>query len=350
MPDAVGRAGPLDYTSSRISQRAAARPRNPEPASRLTLKQSNKNEVAAPVVQVSGNLTIRQLEVFVMASRSPTFSEAAKRLGISQPSLSNTIAKIEEQLGLRLFDRTTRTLALSSQGERLAVVAEELVRNFQASLRNIRDVATVSHGRLSMAVIPSVAASIGPIALAEFFATYPHFDVGFHDVQGNVGLGWVVDRVVDIAIIATPAAASELHIRPMYTDAFQVICHKDSPLANKRSVSWADIASVPLVLAGSGVIRRDIENAWQKAEVSITPRFETEQYLTGLGLVSAGLGVAILPRLCRPAIHDDELVEVPIKASIRIEREISVVRRSDRALSKPVQHMVDCFQRAFDHY
>lgn len=295
---------------------------------------------------VSGNLTIRQLEVFAMASRSPTFSEAAKRLGISQPSLSNTVAKIEEQLGLRLFDRTTRSMVLTPQGERLAVVADELVRNFQSSLSHIRDAAVVERGRLSMAVIPSVAASVGPGALLDFFGSYPEFDVGYHDVSGEKALAWVLDRVVDFAIIATPPASSELHIEPVFQDRFEIICRNDHPLAGRKRLAWSDIADAPVVLTGSGAIRRDIENAWLKANVAIRPRFEIEQIATGLALVEAGLGVAILPGLCKPAGTNDALVAVPM-GPLRIEREIAIVRRADRALSKPVQHMLDCLQRAF---
>ncbi len=299
---------------------------------------------------VSGNLTIRQLEVFAMASRSPTFSEAAKRLGISQPSLSSTVAKIEEQLGLRLFDRTTRTLVLTVQGERLAVVAEELVRNFQASVKNIHDAASVSRGRMSMAVIPSVAASVVPGVLNTFFTTYPEFDVAVHDVSGEKALAWVLDRVVDFAIMATPASHAELLIEPVYADDFVVICHKTSPLAGKRNVDWSDLADVPVVLTGGGAIQRDIELAWLKANVAIQPRFEIEQIMTGIALVAAGLGVSILPGLCRPAISNQELITVPMRSAARIQRELSIVRRSDRSLAKPVQHMFTCLQQAFDQF
>jgi DNA-binding transcriptional LysR family regulator len=299
---------------------------------------------------VSGNLTIRQLEVFAMASRSPTFSEAAKRLGISQPSLSSTVAKIEEQLGLRLFDRTTRTLVLTVQGERLAVVADELVRNFQASVKNIHDAASVSRGRMSLAVIPSVAASVVPGVLNTFFTTYPEFDVAVHDVSGEKALAWVLDRVVDFAIMATPASHAELLIEPVYADDFVVICHRDSPLAGKRSVDWSDLADVPVVLTGGGAIQRDIEMAWLKASVAIQPRFEIEQIMTGIALVAAGLGVSILPGLCRPAISHQELITVPMRSAARIQRELSIVRRSDRALAKPVQHMFTCLQQAFDQF
>lgn len=294
---------------------------------------------------VSGSLTIRQLEVFAMASQCTTFSEAAKRLGISQPSLSNTVAKIESQLGLRLFDRTTRSLVLTPQGERLAVVADELVRNFQASLQNIHQKALVSRGRLSMAIIPSVAAAVGPGALNAFHKAYPKFDVAFHDVSGEKGLAWVLDRVVDFAVMATPAAASELHIEPVLTDQFHLYCRKDHPLAGKRSVTWKDLESVAVILAGAGAIRRDVESAWARDNVHIEPRFKLEQLMTGLALVEGGLGVAILPALCAAQGMYPNLVALPLGRH-RIEREIAIVRRADRALSEPVRHMLDCFRRA----
>ncbi len=297
-----------------------------------------------PIESVSGNLTIRQLEVFAMASRSPTFSEAAKRLGISQPSLSNTIAKIEHQLGLSLFDRTTRTLAMTPQGERLAVVAEDLVRNFQASLSNIHQAASVSRGRMSMAVIPSVAASVTSQALNLFFKTYPDFDVALHDITGEKGLAWVLDRVVDFGIIAKPPAASELHIETVYYDDFQIICRKDSKLAKKKILSWQDIAATPIILAGHGAIRRDVETAWLQADMTIRPRFEVEQIMTAIAMVSAGMGITILPSLYRPTIRNEDLVSVP--GHFHIQREIVFVRRADRALSKPVQHMMEYFRQA----
>lgn len=296
----------------------------------------------------SGNLTIRQLEVFAMASRSPTFSEGAKRLGISQPSLSNTIAKIEQHLGLRLFDRTTRTLSLTPQGERLAIVADDLVRTFQASLSNIHEAASGSRGRMSMAVIPSVGGSVTAHALNLFYATYPDFDVSVHDISGAQGMAWVLDRVVDFGIIAKPANDSELNTELVHRDDVQVVCRRDNPLASHKVVSWKDVAASPIILAGSGVIRRDIETAWLTAGMAIRPRFEVEQIMTALSMVSAGLGITILPGLFRPTILHQELLSLPSR--FQINRDIVIIRRADRGLSEPLGHMLDCFRQSFASY
>lgn len=296
---------------------------------------------------VTENLTIRQLEVFAMASQSASFSEAAKRLGISQPSLSNTVAKIETQLGLRLFDRTTRTMVLTPQGKRLAIVADELVRNFRASLQNIDAEASELRGRLSLAVIPTVAAAVGPAALERFFDAYPGFVVGLHDVAGEKALAWVLERVVDCAIVATPATTSDLVVEHRHRDRFEVVCRRDHPLAKKRAVSWKDIAGASVILAGSGAIHRDVETAGAREGVTVQPRFSVEQIMTGLSMVNAGLGIAILPGLCRPGHAYPELASVPMGRA-GIVREIAIIRRSDRVLSEPARHLMACFADALE--
>jgi DNA-binding transcriptional LysR family regulator len=297
----------------------------------------------------SGNLTIRQLEVFSVASRSATFSEAAKRLGISQPSLSNMIAKIEELLGLSLFDRTTRTLALTAEGERLSVVARDLVRNFQSSLHGLRETTGRRHGHLSMTVLPSIASSIAPRAIQLFLETYPDFDIALHDTTRQDGLVWVLDRVVDFGILSDTPKVSELRCEKVYVDYFQVVCNAADKTAARRSLAWKDIAALPLILTGSAQIRRDIETAWNRAGVTITPRFEVANIITGLALVSAGLGVTILPRSYATPSTSGELVSLPLDDTA-LRRDIEIVRRGDRILSAAVEHMIECFRRTFAEF
>ena len=282
------------------------------------------------------SLTIRQLEVFAMASRSITFSEGAKRLGISQPALSNTIAKIESQLGLSLFDRTTRSLVLTPEGERLAAMADDLVRDFKATLRSIHGTAKDRHGRLSLAVLPSVASSIAPDALNLFFARNPEFDVALHDTWQQKALAWVTDRVVDFGIISKAPGMTDVQFDTLYRDEFQIICHRDNPLSARNTASWKDLSEHPVILTGSGPIRRDVEAAWSKARVNIRPRFEIEQILTGLAFVSAGLGVTILPSLYLPKVISEHLVAVRIE-NLQLSREIGVACRTDRVLSQPAK-------------
>ena len=299
--------------------------------------------------QSKENLTIRQMQVFAMASRCVTFSEAAKRLGISQPSLSNTIAKIERQLGLSLFDRTTRSLVLTQEGERLAAMADDLVKNFQATLRSIYDAASGRRGRVSLALLPSVASSIAPNALCHFLLKYPDFDIGLHDTWQDKGVTWVFDRVVDFGVFARPANAAELDFELIYRDEFQAICRRQDSLASHPTASWRDLAQHPVILTGSSVIRRDVEASWSRARVTIKPRFEIEQIMTGLALVSAGLGIAILPALYLPQVLDENLAAVRID-NLNVARDIGILRRTDRGLTQPAQELIACFRQSFAEF
>jgi len=295
------------------------------------------------------SLTIRQLEVFAMASRSLTFSEAARRLGISQPSLSNTIARIENVLGLSLFDRTTRSLVLTREGARLSAMADDLVRDFRATLGSIHDTAKDRRGRLSLAVLPSVATSIAPDALCMFFENHPQVDVALHDTAQEKGLGWIVDRAVDFGIFSKPADTTDLHFDPIYEDEFQIICRSDSTLAAKPVATWKEIAQQSFILTGSGPIRRTVEASWLRANLTIKPRFEIEHILTGLGLVSAGLGVTLLPGLYLPKVVDENLRPIRFDR-VPLSRQISVVRRTDRVLSQPAQALIECFRESFARF
>jgi DNA-binding transcriptional LysR family regulator len=309
------------------------------------MTRATKNMTTTSQTLANESLTIRQLEVFAMASRSTTFSDAARKLGISQPSLSNTIAKIEGMLGVSLFDRTTRSLVLTREGERLAAMADNLVRDFRAALVSIHDTAQDRRGRLSLAVLPSVASSIAPDALCLFYESYPEFDVALHDTGQEKGLGWVSDRAVDFGVFAT-AAVPDLYFESVYQDEFQIICRNDSPLAAKAAISWKDLSYFPIILTGSGPIRRDVEAAWSRANVSIAPRYEIEQILTGLALVSAGLGVTILPSLYLPKVINENLVPLRFD-NAHLSRSIGFVRRTDRTLSTPARDLIDCFRRVF---
>src|SRR5688572_1076538 len=123
------------------------------------------------------NLTIRQLETLVAAADAGSFSAAAARLGISQPALSETIRRLEAETGLRLFDRTTRSLALSADGRHAVAIAREVVRDFQASLGSLMDRAKGRRGRVTLAALPSIACGVLPAALRAFRRDFPGIDV-----------------------------------------------------------------------------------------------------------------------------------------------------------------------------
>ena len=122
------------------------------------------------------NLTVRHLQMLVAAADLGSFSRAAERMRISQPALSEAIRKIEEEIGGRLFDRTTRSLKLTVDGRHIVATARDLVRDFKIALDSIHPGAG-SKGPLSIAALPSIVAGVLPFALERFAKQYPDVEV-----------------------------------------------------------------------------------------------------------------------------------------------------------------------------
>jgi len=287
------------------------------------------------------NITLRQLQVFVAASRARSFSEAADRLGISQPSLSGTISKIETQLGLRLFDRTTRSLILTADGRDLAAVADDLVRDFEAALSGISARAAGKRGRVSVAVLPSVAATVLPEALGAFAKEYPEIDVSVHDVLQERAVAILRNGVVDFAVTTQAAAYPELHFEELGADPFYLVCKRNHPLARLKTVTWKDTVDYPFIaLSATTSVRRFADTAMGQTELVIRPRYEVEQILSAVTLVSAGLGITALPSLTLAMFSHRALAMRPLVAPA-IQRRLGVLTLRERTLSAPARFLLE---------
>src|SRR5687767_7308863 len=215
------------------------------------------------------NITLRQCEVVLAAAEAATFSAAAKNLGISQPSLSESIRRIERETGLILFERTTRSLKLTDDGRRLAAVAREVLRD----VRHALDQMTAGSGRLTIAALPSIACAALPQALAEFSRSHPGIDIALHDIQHERAMAMVADRVADLAITIKPAAADGLAFESIVSDATHLVCRRDHPLAKKQQVRWRDLAEFPFIgITAISSVRRLTDAAFVHGETAVKPR------------------------------------------------------------------------------
>jgi LysR family carnitine catabolism transcriptional activator len=287
------------------------------------------------------NITLRQLQVFVAASRARSFSEAADKLGISQPSLSGTIGKIETQLGFRLFDRTTRSLLLTADGRDLAAVAEDLVRDFESALGGIASRSAGKRGRVSLAVLPSVAATILPDSLGAFVKEFPEIDVAVHDVLQDRAVALLRNGVVDFAVTTQVASYPELQFDELGADPFYLVCKTNHSLAWQKTVAWREIAAFPFIaLSSTTSVRRFADTAMGQSELFIRPRYEVEQILSAVTLVIAGLGITALPALTLSMFNNRGLMMLPL-VEPAIHRRMGMLSLKERTLSAPARFLFE---------
>jgi DNA-binding transcriptional LysR family regulator len=276
------------------------------------------------------NLTVRQMEILVTAAEAATFSAAAKRLGISQPSLSESIRRVERTVGLVLFERTTRSLKLTEDGRRAATIARELVQDFRRALQSFS--AGVGSGSVAIAALPSVVCAAMPTALAKFARAQPAVEVELHDVQHERAMAMLRDGIVDIAVTLKPARGDKLAFDGIAFDSAHLVCRRDHPLARSHQVRWRDLADQPFIgITQTSSVRRVSDAAFAYGALSVEPRYEVEQVPSAVALVEAGLGVTALPSLTFAMFKGRGLAIRPL-IEPKMRRHVGFVTRAQRTL------------------
>lgn len=277
------------------------------------------------------NLTPRQFETLIAAADCGSFSAAAERLHISQPSLSESIRRIEREIGARVFERTTRSLKLTPQGRHVLTVARDAVRDFRQALDRLAS-GMQGNGRIVIAALPSIACAALPAALTRFRKEHAQIAVTVHDVQHERAMSLVSEGVADIAVTIKPAGQSGFEFRDIASDVAHLVCPPDHPLARQKTVRWKDLASVDFIgITRISSVRRLTDAALIHAETAIEPRYEVEQIPSAVALVEAGLGVTALPSLTFSMFKGRNLAVRPLTGP-RLRRNVGFLTRRDRPL------------------
>lgn len=291
------------------------------------------------------NISTRQLDAFLALAAQRSFTRAATQCHLSQPAFSALIRALEDDVGVRLFDRSTRHVDLTAEGENFLESAGRIRAEMDAALTSLRDAATLRRGRVSIALLPSLAAGWLPAVLAGYRSQYPGIELDIADVLSEPCIERVASGKADFALAAIRADTPELQAEPFCRDGFHLVCRKDHPLAQpiarqKRSkgqagVALQDLAAWPFVhLARTSSVRQYLEAAFHPQAMKTL--MEVEQLATVMGMVRAGLGISVVPTLTLFHFDQPDLVTRPL-ALPGLTRQIYLVRRRERSLSVAAQ-------------
>lgn len=291
------------------------------------------------------NISTRQLDAFLALTAHRSFTRAAAQCHLSQPAFSALIRALEDDVGVRLFDRSTRHVDLTAEGENFLESAARIRAEMDAALTSLRDAATLRRGRVSIALLPSLAAGWLPGVLAGYRAQYPGIELDIADVLSEPCIERVAAGKADFALAAIRADTPELQAEPFCRDGFHLVCRKDHPLAQpatrqtrnktQASVALQDLAAWPFVhLARTSSVRQYLEAAFHPQAMKTL--MEVEQLATVMGMVRAGLGISVVPTLTLFHFDQPDLVTRPL-ALPGLTRQIYLVRRRERSLSVAAQ-------------
>lgn len=285
------------------------------------------------------NVSTRQLQAFVALAEQRSFTRAAALCHLSQPAFSALIGQLEATLGLRLFDRSTRHVAPTPEGEAFEVSARRVLSEFEAALTGVSDQLARRRGRVSIALLPSLAAGWLPEILRAYRAEHPGVEIEVADVLSEPCVERVRNGQADFALAATRADTPELRADPFCSDDFHLVCPVGHPLADLREVRPRDVAAYPFVhMARNSSVRQYLDAALHPLQMQTL--MEVDQLATAMGMVRAGLGVSMMPALTLFHFAQPGVVTRPLPWP-GLKRRIYLVRRREGSLSLAAQSLVE---------
>ncbi|GBU15604.1 LysR family transcriptional regulator [Polaromonas sp.] len=281
------------------------------------------------------NISSRQIDAFIVLAEQRSFTRAAVLFHLSQPAFSALIRTLEDDLGLRLFDRSTRHVDLTSEGLNFLAAARRIRAEIDTALTSMRDAATLKRGRVAIALLPSLAAGWLPDVLAVYRAAHPGIELEIADVLSEPCIEQVAAGKADFALAAIRADTPALQAEPFCNDDFHLVCRQDHPLAQAPALALSDLAMWPFInLARTSSVRQYLDAAFHPQAMNTL--MEVEHLATVMGMVRAGLGISVVPALSLFHFNQPNLVTRPLVLP-GLVRQIYLVRRRDRSLSVAAQ-------------
>lgn len=281
------------------------------------------------------NLSTRDLRAIIALVDEKNFTRAAERCHLSQSAFSSMIRTIEDELGARLFDRTTRKVELTPEGALFEISARRVLADLDDMVGNFRDYATRQKGRVSIAALPSMAAGWLPQILAEFRRRHPGVELEVFDVLSDQCLAMLRGGRVDLAIASAGPQEKDLLTEALCSDRFHLVCPRNHPLASAAVIRARDLAEYPFVhLARTSSVRQHLNAALHP--IQMRTLLEVEQLPTAAALVEAGLGITVVPALTLFHFRRPGLQIRPLKLP-NLMRRIYLVRRRSHNLSVAAQ-------------
>jgi DNA-binding transcriptional LysR family regulator len=296
---------------------------------------------------MSMNFDLADLRAFVAVAELNSFRAAAESIHLSQPALSRRVEKLEGALGIRLFDRTTRSVNLTAVGRDFSKKARALLDELEDSLLSMREVATSQVGEVVIACIPSAVYYFLPQVLKVYHAQYPKIRVRIIDDAANAALESVTRGEADFGINIIGTQEPELEFQAILSESFVVACRSDHPLAVKRQVTWAELDQYDyMTVDKSSGNRLLLDNALATTKARPSWRYEAQHISTLVGMVEAGLGVAVVPRMSMPMGKHPTLISIPL-VDPSVERTVGLIRRRGRELSPSARQLYQMIEQTW---
>jgi LysR family transcriptional regulator, hydrogen peroxide-inducible genes activator len=277
-------------------------------------------------------MELHQLRYFCAIVDAGSFSGAARQTHVSQPSLSQQIRKLEDELGARLFDRLGRSVRLTEIGQTFLPRARAVLREVEAARGDLAHQKDSMGGTIAVGVIPTVAPYFLPSHLTNFSRKFPDARISIVEEITPVLLERLRAATIDLALLALPIRGHEFEAFPILTEPLFAALPKNHHLARLQTLSLKDLRAEPFLLLRDGhCFRENALAACDRARLHPQIVFESGQFSSLLSMVATGMGVSIVPEM---AIDKKSSCAYVRLADDHATRTIGAVRLRGRSFSR----------------
>jgi DNA-binding transcriptional LysR family regulator len=287
------------------------------------------------------NLTLKQLRAFAAVAEENSFTVAAVRLHLSQSAVSLLIRELEEELGLKLLERTTRQVKLAPAGIDFYPHAERVLRDVDTATASAEHLRERKRGKVRIAATGLYAATLVPQALVVFQHEYPGIEVRIIDQLNEQVLASVLSETVDIGVAPQQRPPSaEIEQTALLLDRLYLICPMNHELSSRTSVTWKEALRFPFVTASHDyTVRLQMDLNSHSPDLVVNSLQQVSYFSTVLGMIKAGLGITALPAHTLPFTKAYGLTGIPLREPV-VKRQVSLFTKKGQTLSPAAEAMV----------
>lgn len=281
------------------------------------------------------------IEAFIAIADEGGFGKAAARLHITQTALTCRLQNLEALLGVKLVERTTRSVALTQIGGEFLPQGRRLIADLAAALQEIRDTGRTQRGDVSIACVPTVGVHYLPRIIRDYSERFPDNRLKILDHASSAVADAVRRREAEFGIHIGGTHDPELTSVPLLEDRFVLICRTDHALAKRRKLAWKQLEPHPLIFVGAVSGNRPLLDAALGAHhLKLRAYCEVHHSSTAVGLAAAGAAPAIVPSLALAKDAHPSLAVIPLTDPV-VSRSLALIARRSGSLSPAAQALYD---------
>jgi DNA-binding transcriptional LysR family regulator len=289
---------------------------------------------------------LRLLSAFLAVAEHASFRKAADQLHLSLPAISMQIKQLEEGLGLVLFQRTTRRVELTADGEQLLISARRAMEELDEAFTRLQQVADLHRGRLAFACVPTIAGTRLPFPLTQFAQSYRGISIHVRELIQPDLLDAIRRHEVEFGIGPSLEDSNGFEFRPVFEDPYVALLPERHAVEERSEIALSELAEMPILSLASSQFHEHVLQALDAQGLTVELNYNFTNVSTLIAMVDAGLGAAVLPLSAAPQRDELKVLRLIHPSMCRT---ISIITLRGHVLSPAATRFVKLFENSLSH-